>query len=236
MANPVTLNPKFIYFDLDDTLLDHRSAERAALHDLYRQFRYFKGTDPDQLVDTYQQTNSELWKRYGRGEIEREVLQRKRFEDTMNRLGLDGSVYEEVGTYYMMAYRNHWSWVAGASKTLDRVSTGYETGILTNGFAETQRKKIVQFSLEDSVRHLVISEEVGYLKPQPEIFEHATSLAERKPGEILYIGDSYSSDIVGGSSYGWMTAWFTNGSPPEDNGKADFVFGNFDELCEILGV
>ncbi|MDX1640043.1 MAG: HAD family hydrolase [Balneolaceae bacterium] len=232
------MNPAFIYFDLDDTLLDHRGAETAALRDLYRQFPIFNGTDPDSLIEAYQRTNGELWKEYGKGNIGRSELQRKRFEHTLNQIGVDGSKYEEVGNYYMRAYQNHWSWVVGAYDALKKVSGRYETGILTNGFAETQRSKIEQFSLDEFARHLVISEEVGYLKPQSEIFEHATSLVNRPPAEILYIGDSYRSDIVGGSSFGWKTAWYTgnNRNAPKESGRADFVFDDFQELCDLLEV
>lgn len=237
IASPVTLTPKFIYFDLDDTLLDHRGAEKAALKDLCNRFDFLDAIDPEALIETYHQINKGLWERYGKGEIDRSVLQQKRFENTLENLGLDGSVYEEVGTFYMQAYRNHWRWIEGAFEGLHKVSNRYETGILTNGFAETQRKKFERFDLHKFARHLVVSEEVGYLKPQPEIFNHATTLTNREPEEILYIGDSYTSDIVGGSSFGWRTAWFTNGtSPEEDKSKADFVFDNFRELEKYLGV
>lgn len=232
------MDPQFIYFDLDDTLLDHRGAEKAALNDLYDQFGFFDATTPANLIDTYHRINSALWREYGKGEIERKTLQRLRFENTLQSLRLDGSLYEEVGNYYMQAYRNHWSWITGAAVALKSISSRFEVGILTNGFAETQKKKIEQFELADIARHLVISEETGYLKPQPEIFEHATSLAECKPEEILYIGDSYTSDVIGGTAYGWKVAWYTdsNGTKEERLHDAHFVFDNFKDLTELLNV
>lgn len=230
------LEPKFIYFDLDDTLLDHRGAEKAALHDLYDEFDLFQSTSPETLIETYHHINTGLWDKYGKGYIDRDTLQRRRFERTLEKLRLDRSKYEEVGSFYMRAYRNHWTWMAGAHEAFKRISSSYETGILTNGFAETQKAKIEQFSLADIVQHLVISEETGYLKPQPEIFEHATSLTQNKPEEILYIGDSYTSDVIGGSAYGWKVAWFTNSDDIAEERKRDahFVFNDFEDLTTLL--
>lgn len=228
--------PEFIYFDLDDTLLDHRRAEQAALKDVYNHYKWFNGTKPGDLINTYHQINKNLWEQYGKGKIGRSVLQRLRFENTLEELGLDGSFYKEVGGFYMQAYQSHWSWIKGAFDALKKINRRFKTGILTNGFAETQKKKIEQFSLQDYASHLVISEEVGFLKPRPEIFEHATLLAKVRPEEILYVGDSFSSDILGGSAFGWNTAWFTIGALPEEKSKASFIFSDFQDLCDLLNV
>ncbi|MFH5833442.1 YjjG family noncanonical pyrimidine nucleotidase [Halalkalibaculum sp. DA3122] len=232
------MDPKFIYFDLDDTLLDHRGAEKAALNDLYHQFDFFSITTPDTLIETYHRINTALWREYGKGEIERKTLQRLRFEKTLRSLRLDESACEEVGDYYMKAYRNHWSWTGGAEAVFKHISTQFDVGILTNGFAETQKKKIEQFGLADTARHLVISEETGYLKPQPEIFEHATSLTRHKPEEILYIGDSYTSDVIGGTAFGWNVAWYTEkeDTKNERHRDAHFVFDDFEELKKLLNL
>lgn len=230
-----TLLPcKFIYFDLDDTLLDHTSAEAAALRDVYRHYSIFEDTTPDLLADTYQQVNSEQWSLYSRGKVSREQLQRNRFEKTLSQLDLDTSRYDEVGTFYMQCYRNHWRWTEGADEAYRQVQKHYPVGILTNGFAETQQKKLEEFDLYRSTDQIVISEKVGALKPDPQVFEYATNLAEVEPHEILYVGDSLVSDIEGGANFGWNTAWFTKNGNLDSHEKADFVFSNFEALKEWL--
>lgn len=227
---------KFIYFDLDDTLLDHRGAEKAALKDLHEHFEMSSQVGLEDLIETYHRINSGLWIRYGKGDVDRDMLQRLRFENTLDELGLDRAKYNEVGRFYMNAYRDHWNWVTGAFEAFEQISNKFETGILTNGFAETQKEKIKRFSLSDVARHLVISEETGYLKPQPEIFEHATSLTSCEPEEILYVGDSYTSDVIGGSAFGWKVAWYTNGAEvtSEKKGDAHFTFSDFEILTDML--
>lgn len=227
---------KFVYFDLDDTLLDHQLAEAAALEDVHQNFPFFKKITADKLIEVYHQVNTQQWMLYSSGEIERDDLQRNRFEQTLQKLALDVSRYKEVGDFYMQCYRDHWRWIEGAQLAYQKVAQEYPVGILTNGFAETQKIKFKRFELNKSAEHVVISEDVGALKPDPRVFEHATDLANVAPEDILYVGDSFTSDIEGGSSFGWNTAWYTSNGDSEKHQKADFVFNNFNDLTEFLDV
>lgn len=227
---------KFIYFDLDDTLLDHRAAEQAALLDVHAHFPLFETTDTSTLIDTYHTVNSAQWAQYSQGEISRQDLQRNRFEQTLEKLDLDSSDYTQIGQYYIACYRNHWQWMEGAEALYQRVVQKYPVGILTNGFAETQRKKLDDFGFYRSAEHVVISEDVGALKPDPKVFEYATRQTGLDKDDILYVGDSYTSDIKGGSNFGWDTAWFTQNGEAEKHRKAEFVFSDFNDLVTFLNV
>ncbi len=232
----ILLSYKFIYFDLDDTLLDHQSAEASGLKDVHAHFDFFEDTSPNQLVKVYHQVNSRQWSLYSQAKVSRAELQRNRFELTLNELGLDESRYEEVGNFYMQAYRNHWQWLDGAQEVYQTIVKEYPVGILTNGFAETQRKKFEAFDLYDSAQTTVISEEVGVLKPHPDVFEYATEQAGVSKDEILYVGDSFNSDVKGGTQFGWNVAWYTQNGEPEKHQKADFVFNDFMDLKNLLTI
>jgi len=80
-------------------------------------------------------------------------------------------------------------------------------GIVTNGSSPAQRAKIHTLMLADRARSVVISEEIGMRKPDPEMFRLAAShlgVAER---EILFVGDNPAADIAGAVSAGMQTAW-----------------------------
>jgi putative hydrolase of the HAD superfamily len=233
-ASSMKAGPKFIYFDLDDTLLDHQRAEKNALKDIHDHFSLFSGVQFGDLMDVYHKINRQQWIYYSEGSIDRRRLQQNRFELTLNELGVDGSRHQEIGKTYMRFYRNHWSWVEGAFEAFEKVRNRYKVGILTNGFSETQKAKFHRFDLYDKAKHLVISEEVGHLKPHPKIFEHATGLTGYKAGEILYVGDSLNSDVKGGADFGWMVAWYTNNGTAEDHEKAVFTFNDFKNLTDYL--
>ena len=115
-----------------------------------------------------------------------------------------------------------------------QIAKKYPVGILTNGFAETQRKKVSKFDFHKSAKQIVISEEIDALKPDPKVFRHATELTDVAADDILYVGDSFSSDIQGGSRFGWNTAWYTQNGSEQLHQKADFVFSDFNHLSKLL--
>jgi putative hydrolase of the HAD superfamily len=230
------LNPKFIFFDLDDTLLDHKKAEQAGLSDVHRHFEIFNNIPEEHLINTYHHINKGLWEAYGRGEIDRHELHQRRFRETFLELGINDSVHEEAGQVYMNYYRNHWEWIDGAKDCYDRITERYDVGIITNGFAETQWLKVDRFNLKETARHIVISEEVGEMKPHPKVFDHATELTGLERPDILYIGDSFTSDVVGGAKASWQVAWYTQNPIEQGYKLADLVFSDFKELLRSLNI
>ncbi|TCM93333.1 2-haloacid dehalogenase/putative hydrolase of the HAD superfamily [Paenibacillus sp. BK033] len=57
------------------------------------------------------------------------------------------------------------------------------------------------------VTGIVTSEDVRAYKPRPELFLEGMKRCGLKPSEIVHIGDSYSSDVVGASKLGIQTIW-----------------------------
>ena len=230
------LNPDFIYFDLDDTLLDHKKAEQFGLTDVHNHFAEFKSIPLKQLIETYHHINKGLWEEYGRGEIDRHILHRRRFEETFVELGIEPSLYQEAGQVYMNYYRNHWEWIDEAEQAYLKIAEKYPVGIITNGFAETQWLKIEQFGFKKTARHIVISEEVGVMKPHPKIFDYSTELVDVQRENILYVGDSITSDVKGGLSAGWKVAWYKANPTEQEASLPDLCFDDFDVLLEALGI
>lgn len=229
------MKPRFIYFDLDNTLLDHNKAESRAQQVIYDTFPVLQNVTKEKWLETYQLNNHNLWVQYQDGEIDRFQLHRLRFKNTMTELNLSVADSEEIGITYMKKYREFWDWVDGAREALSNIVDRYEVGIITNGFKETQIKKFDQMKLGNYFESMIISEELGELKPHPKVFDHATEKAGVPRENILYVGDSYSSDIIGGKNAGWKTAWYTPSDLiVEEDQTADFRFEQFDDLVELL--
>ena len=237
------LDIQFIYFDLDDTLLDHHSAQEAALEDVFNHYTLFEenGVTYSIFKEKYAGVNKKLWLAYAQHKIERPYLQFHRFYDTLEALSFNSvndldALSKEMGEYYIGQYADHWRWMDGAEEAFNQIRQNFPIGLMTNGFAETQRKKCKRFDLYDKSEELVIAEEVGYMKPQPEIFRHATEKSGYEPQHIRFVGDSYHDDIQGAHPHGWKTAWYNpkNKSPEDNPPVADFTFSDFDELVTWL--
>ena len=231
------MKPEFIFFDLDNTLLDHSSAEKKAQTDIYHTYPELQQVPLDEWLSAYKALNHQLWLSYQNGKIGRQELQRTRFKGSMDQLSLDSTRSEEIGSNYMVQYRKHWNWLEGARDAFDAIRHHYPVGIITNGFTETQQMKFEFMGLREFCDIFIISEEVGVMKPHHKVFDVATEKAGVKRDSILYVGDSYSSDIKGGRQAGWKTAWytaFTNGLDSSRHSEADFSFDEFPELVSFL--
>ena len=123
-----------------------------------------------------------------------------------------------------------------ADAQFDSIRAKYPVGIITNGFAETQWMKIDQFVFRETANQIVISEEIGVMKPLPRIFDHSTALVGLEPSEIFYVGDSLTSDTKGGKAAGWKVAWYTNKCTNEEKNLADLVSDDFGGLIHSLGI
>ncbi|HMB90385.1 MAG TPA: HAD-IA family hydrolase [Rhodothermales bacterium] len=233
--NPDTI--RFIYFDLDDTLLDHRHAEREGLADVCRQFdRHFGHLPLEKVQAIYHEQNVPLWQKYAAGKLDKDDLKRLRFEQTLEALSVEGLEAETLNNCYLDCYANHWLFPDDARNAFHALSDRFPVGILTNGFSEVQDAKLDCFpTLRERAKAIVISETVGYMKPHPRLFAHATDLAGVPADAILYIGDSYSSDVQGATQAGWQMAWYTAQEDEIDEiDEPVFRFQQWGDLLENL--
>lgn len=74
-------------------------------------------------------------------------------------------------------------------------------GLISN-VGKDMQKTYKDLGFEPYLNYYVTSHEVGFDKPQPEIFQAALQKAETKPEESLYIGDQYDLDIIGARGVG----------------------------------
>jgi len=87
-------------------------------------------------------------------------------------------------------------------ETLDSLAENASLGVLTNGVADVQRRKLEHHGLFERFDVFLPSYEVGSHKPDPAIFEAAR---ERLPAEeYIYVGDSLESDIEPAREAGFL--------------------------------
>ncbi|MFK7847276.1 MAG: HAD family hydrolase [Rhodothermales bacterium] len=226
--------PSFVYFDLDDTILDHRKAEKCALNDVKNTYAdHFSASNQKEVEDIYHAGNVILWTQYSLGEITKDQLRRRRFEHLFNELSITDLDPFEIGDYYVERYTNYWDYCEGAYDGFFKIAEQYPVGILTNGFAKTQHKKLAQFAeMRDQLNACVISEEFGHMKPHPKLFAHASEQANTPPEEIVYVGDSMHSDVEGGTKAGWNVIWY---APDESEAPKEVIHAkNWAEVTDML--
>ena len=108
-------------------------------------------------------------------------------------------------------------------------------GIITNGKEKTQMNKINSlFPIIDFP--IIISEKVGYQKPQKEIFELIQgndSYYAFTRGVIDENGDM-PIDMMGAYQAGVKTIWYNHQKQEKDTSFIDFVVYSDEELLEVV--
>ena len=118
----------------------------------------------------------------------------------------------------------------------DLNGAGVPWGIVTNGPSSGQHMTIRSRGLEGLTGCVIVSEEVGYRKPAPEVFRSALDCL-RVPAsrDVLFIGDDVAADMVGAKGVGLSTAWVSNGqSWPDGLEPPDHHVGHVSEVRPLL--
>ncbi len=86
---------------------------------------------------------------------------------------------------------------------------------------------------------VLVSEDVGWRKPNPKIFQEALKRLEVSAEKTVYVGDSPKEDIGGASALGMKTIFlpsqfYTLEDLRESQIKPDLIVRDTCELCKIL--
>lgn len=203
-----------IWLDLDDTIWDMTGNAKITLRRLYREQnldRYFP--TPDNWVDLYETINHSLWNLYNHGRISEERLRTERFAAPLRLAGLKSAEAETFAATLDVEYLDNLgkctNLIPGARECLDRlVAEGRPLGILSNGFRDVQRNKLINSGLEKYFDVVVLSGEAGVAKPNPEIFRFAARKANVDQKDCVMVGDSLVTDIAGACNAGWPSVWY----------------------------
>ena len=223
---------KFLLFDLDGTIFDYDKAEMNALKKTFNDFGFgFEETH----LELYRKFNAQVWREFEEGTLQQDELKIRRFDELKNSLKLDFNIYD-FSDSYLKNLSGRTDLIDGSAEILDILQSNYKIFLITNGLKDVQRPRIAASEVAKYFKDIIISEEVGYAKPDPKIFDIAFKRMNN-PGkdEVLLIGDSLSSDITGGSNYGVDTCWFNPKSIEKPHGlNITHEIKNLDELINIL--
>jgi putative hydrolase of the HAD superfamily len=211
---------KHIFFDLDRTLWDLEKNSENILLQLIETYGLEAkcGVGAPFIISRYKEVNKELWHQYGQNKITKDQLRSSRFTKTLasfdyHFLGFGLELEKE----YIERSPYQTNVIEGSFEILEYLQSKYELHILTNGFKEVQHIKLKQSNLRPYFANVIISEEVGYQKPDKKIFEHAQESVGATAKECLMIGDDHNGDVQGAIDAGWYAIHFNPHNEPVGN-------------------
>ena len=81
------------------------------------------------------------------------------------------------------------------------------TAILTNGWTPLQQMKIAQALGEDAVTTILVSDQLGVLKPARAAFDALAEVLPFPRARIAYVGDNPAVDVGGALAAGMQAVW-----------------------------
>lgn len=206
-----------VFLDLDDTILDFHRAEAEAIAKTLQS----AGIAPTaENVALYSRINAALWHQLELGTITRPRLLVQRFEELFTALGVKGDVEQTRNCYESLLGQGHW-FIPGAPELLEALYPNYDLYLASNGNLHMQKGRLDSAGIRPYFKNIFVSEAVGHNKPSKAYFDACFAAIEGfDKDRAIIVGDSLTSDILGGINAGIKTCWF---NPHGKAGREDIV-------------
>jgi len=171
-----------------------------------------------------------------------EVPAHRRLELFYRRVGVDPAavppgVTERLLFTHMTCLCGAAQPMPGQGELLDWLRGQYRLGVVSNfDYAPTVHRILADGGILGRFETVVVSDQVGWRKPRPVIFQRALTELGIKAEECLFIGDRPEIDVAGAKAMGMAAAWLNPGRTPLPTGlpAPDLDLTSLDELRAAL--
>ncbi len=223
---------EFLFLDLDDTILDFHKAERIALGKTFRGF----GLEPtDEVMARYSQINKSHWERLERKELTREQVLVGRFAELFGEYGIAVDPTLCARTYENNLSVGHY-FLPGAYEAVKSLSKKYKLYLASNGTAKVQAGRLASANISHFFQKIFVSQEIGANKPDILYFQRCfEQIPGFDKGKAMIVGDSLTSDILGGIQAGIATCWVNpTGKAVREDIRPDYEIQGLHQLEALL--
>lgn len=193
-------------FDLDDTLLDDLAAKQYYMPRLYDACCQHIRRNRGDFYTAWKAAIPKYHSMYANGQMTFEEQRSHRVRDAFDNPEMsDTAVTESISTFDRL-FREGWRPFADTHDTLHALA-GFRKGIVTNGNTVQQQEKIDRLGVRCCFDSIIISEQVGFPKPDRRIFDLACRALDCAPADCIFVGDSWEIDVVGAFQAGMAPVW-----------------------------
>ena len=223
---------EFLFLDLDDTIFDFQKAERIAITKTICAF----GVEPrSEILQRYHVINKWHWEQLELGKLTRQEVLENRFGVLFSELGREVDKAACARTYGENLAIGHY-YLPGAEEALEVLSRKYRLFLASNGTASVQRGRMDSANLYRFFEKIFISQEIGHNKPSKAYFDACfAQIPGFDPAKAIIVGDSLSSDMLGGKNAGIATCWVNPAhAPARADVQPDYVIESIAQLDNLL--
>jgi putative hydrolase of the HAD superfamily len=251
-----------VILDLDETIIHDDLATEQAFASTASFAAERAGVDPERLSAAARHHAKDLWQAgpapewgYDLGTSAEEAL-RSRFpgeDPRMVALRAWGPTFR-FETWHRALQENgienasfardldeHWAstrldtnlFLDGAEEGLQVLGSRYRLAMITNGLVDVQGIKVEKTGIGPMFEHVIISGQLGFGKPKPEIYHHTLRLLGIAPEEAVMVGDNIRRDVWGSQEVGITGVWIGSGVAPHGI-QPDITIASLADLPALL--
>ena len=144
----------------------------------------------------------------------------------------DAQLAREVTTGFVDTSR---AALADSRRVLEHLRSRVRLGVISNFYGNVHHL-LEEAGIGAALAVVIDSNRVGVSKPDPAIFALAVAQLGCQPRDVLYVGDSFSKDVVGARSAGLRTGWLAGATqrPCPAPELVDLHLRSLDELIGII--
>ncbi len=219
---------RYLLFDADQTIWDFNATEKIGLETVFSSFFIPMSKE---MIDAYMAGNLLCWRDYEDGRLTLDELEVKRWRLFFERIGKEDGNAEGAAFLFKEALAHNGILLPGAEEFLTSISERPKS-LVTNGIASIQRQRLKDTGCGRHFENIFISSEIGYHKPQKELFAYVLKSLGKNAGECVMIGDSIHSDIEGAAGAGIESIYLNfEGRKAEE---ATWSVSSYDELRALI--
>jgi len=254
-----------VLFDLDDTLMPDEAAANEALVATAAIAKQWHNIPPGDLKDAVRRVARKLFRAHpvvaahnGNFDIsswealsssfegdDSEMRQLREWAPEFRRevwnqalceVGMcDPLLADNLAAVYPLERRARYQPFPDVKPCLDALKPDFRLGVVTNGPCDLQCAKLDASGLRSYFGAVVISREVGLLKPDPRIFALALEQLGTPAQESAFVGDTPKTDIVGAHAAEMKAVWLNRDNVPRQDGMApDVTINSLAELKSAI--
>jgi putative hydrolase of the HAD superfamily len=229
-----------VLMDVDDTLVDTRTAFTAAIAAVMAEWLpHLDDDEREAALLHWVRDPGGHFRAYTRGEIDFASQRRRRAAALHAAFGgpvLDASASARWDATYEAAFRAAWRACPDALPLLDTLAAAsLPVAAVTNMLADYQRRKLAAVGLLDRLRAVVGIDAVGVGKPDPRMFRQACGRLGVAPGEAAHVGDELDVDARGARDAGLLGIWLDRHRTGRTPGDVPVV-RSLDEVPAAIGL
>lgn len=230
---------KVVGFDFFGTLVNAEAEVNVCIESLRQKLcEHQININPEEFLQAYRSVTFDY--RRIRQESHKEIGNCIWIAETIKKFGYTISPDNPLIVDVVEAYFSPWRLTLqkDAIPVLSELHKTCRIGLISN-FTNTEyiHKSLKDLGILDFFDCIIVSEDVGWRKPHPAIFQKFLEMLNVKAEETLFVGDELDSDILGAKEVGMKTAQIIQNDyheSSENQTKPDFIIHFLIDLKELV--